>query len=649
MTKMRAFLNINRVLLLAVFVVAALLRFYRFWEIPMTHDELSAISRLRFDSFSDLIKLGIMPDGHPAGTQVFLFYWTRWFGLDPFVIKLPFLLLSLFSIVLIYKIGKIWFSPETGLFASAVAATTQGFILYAQLARPYGFGLFFTLLAVYFWSAYFFNRRSVILLLGYILSAAVAAYMHHFALLFIAILGFSGFFYLRKRELKPYFLANLAVFLLYVPHLPIFFAQLKIGGIGGPGNWLDAPNLSFLFDYLSWVFHYSFWLSGVVVLSVILGGIFSNNKNDLGDFVLKKRITLFLWFALPILIGFAYSVWVNPVLRFSVLLFSLPYFFLFLFSFVSNLKSRIKTALLILLIATSLFSLVKERQHFTVFYHQPASQVVKNAIAHQEVESVFILANVQPYFLDYHLDIFKQKIPYHSFYGEQITPIQLDSLLSTLKEDALIVSGLLPYQQRIVRKYFPYLVKHEKGFTYELALFSKTMKSTSLPNISPVCSLDLKQGNGFWKYKNESLSIDSINGSEILSVESENTWPLAFRDSLKNLVPSRYKHIEITFDLKPSDSLFEVVLVMELKKGNELISWRGLNTRNYPIKQNAWNQVCFSMDLQEAVPEEESIQNLILHAYLWNQSQNSFDILNSHIRVIEGNPLRYTLFNKIEE
>lgn len=636
-------------MLLLIFLLAAALRFYRFWEIPMTHDELSALSRLRFDSFSELIKLGIMPDGHPAGTQVFLFYWTRWFGLDPFVVKLPFLLLSLFSVLLMYKIGKIWFSPEAGLFASAVAATTQAFILYGQLARPYSFGLFFTLLAVYFWSAYFFNRRSVILLLAYVLSAALAAYMHHFALLFIAILGFSGFFYLRRRELKPYFLANLAVFLVYVPHLPIFFAQLKIGGIGGPGNWLDAPTLSFLVDYLSWIFHYSFWFSGSVVLSIIVGGIFSSSKNNLGDFVVKKRITLLLWFALSMLIGYTYSVWVNPVLRFSVLLFSLPYLFLLLFSYISNLKSGIKTALLVLLIASSVYSLVEERQHFTVFYAQPVNQIVKNATDYQEVESVFILANVQPYFLDYHLDILKQDIPYHSFYGEQITPMQLDSLLKNVKEDTLIVSGLLPYQQRIVRKYFSYVIKQEKGFTYELALFSKTAKRPSLPNISPVSSLDLTAENGLWKYKNEFLKKDSISGADLLRVEAENTWPIAFRDSLKNLVSSRYKHIEVEFDLKPNDSLFEVVLVMELKKGNELIAWRGLNTRNYPLYRDIWNQVYFSMDLQEAIPKEEDIQNLVLHTYLWNQSKNSFAVVNSYIRVLEGNPLRYSLFNKIEE
>jgi hypothetical protein len=105
----------------------------------------------------------------------------------------------------------------------------------------------------------------------------------------------------------------------------------------------------------------------------------------------------------------------------------------------------------------------------------------------------------------------------------------------------------------------------------------------------------------------------------------------------------------VEFDLKSSDSLLEVVLVMELKKGNELIAWRGLNTKDYPLRLNKWDRIYLSIDLQEAIPLEENFQNLIFNTYLWNQSQNSFEVINSHIRVFEGNPFRYALFSKIDE
>ena len=80
----------NLTVLVLIIVVAAVLRFFNYAEIPFTHDELSALSRLYYDNFSTLIREGVMPDGHPAGIQVFLYYWVRFFGEDEWIVKLPF-------------------------------------------------------------------------------------------------------------------------------------------------------------------------------------------------------------------------------------------------------------------------------------------------------------------------------------------------------------------------------------------------------------------------------------------------------------------------------------------------------------------------------------------------------------------------------
>ena len=200
MKEMKQVLSVDRILLFTILCVAAFLRFYRFWDIPMTYDELSALSRLRFDNLTDLIHFGILPDGHPAGVQVFLYYWTTLSGMNPFYIKMPFLLLSLFSLLLIYKIAKLWFNSSVGLLSVATAAAMQVFVMYGQMARPYSPALFLTLLTVYFWSRLMFSEPKLRMLLAYALSAALASYMHHFALLFVIIVGFTGFFFLEKKN-----------------------------------------------------------------------------------------------------------------------------------------------------------------------------------------------------------------------------------------------------------------------------------------------------------------------------------------------------------------------------------------------------------------------------------------------------------------
>ena len=100
----------NRTILVLIVVVAAVLRLINYFEIPFTHDEFSALSRLNFDDLTTLIKEGVMSDGHPAGIQVFLFYWVRLFGSDEWIVKLPFTLFGLLSVWLVYAIATRWFN-----------------------------------------------------------------------------------------------------------------------------------------------------------------------------------------------------------------------------------------------------------------------------------------------------------------------------------------------------------------------------------------------------------------------------------------------------------------------------------------------------------------------------------------------------------
>ena len=46
----------NKLLLVLIIIIGTALRFYNYGEIPFTHDEFSALSRLNFNSFSDLIE-----------------------------------------------------------------------------------------------------------------------------------------------------------------------------------------------------------------------------------------------------------------------------------------------------------------------------------------------------------------------------------------------------------------------------------------------------------------------------------------------------------------------------------------------------------------------------------------------------------------
>ena len=66
--------------LLPLLIAAAVFRFWNYNEWSLTNDELSALTRLKFDSFSEMLEKGVRTnDMHPMGVQSFLWVWTEIF------------------------------------------------------------------------------------------------------------------------------------------------------------------------------------------------------------------------------------------------------------------------------------------------------------------------------------------------------------------------------------------------------------------------------------------------------------------------------------------------------------------------------------------------------------------------------------------
>ena len=178
--------NKEHLFLFIILLLASILRFYNAFDIPFTHDELSALFRANFDSFSELINGGVLTDTHPAGVQIFYYYWIYLFGASEFAIKFPFILMGIGSVYWIWKIANNWYNSSVAFIISLFLATLAYPIMYSQIARPYISGLFLTLWMVYHWSYYLFKTTSKINkhLIYYIIVSALCTYNHHFTLLF---------------------------------------------------------------------------------------------------------------------------------------------------------------------------------------------------------------------------------------------------------------------------------------------------------------------------------------------------------------------------------------------------------------------------------------------------------------------------------
>jgi len=622
-------------------------RFRHFTEIPFVHDELSALFRTRFNSFSELIAKGVMPDGHPAGIQVFLWYWGKIAGFSETALKIPFLVMGTASVWFIYLLGKKWFGKTTGLIAAAAAAVMQYTIFYSQIARPYSSGLFFSLLMVYFWSALVFEPQKNFLTnaVFYVLSSSLCAYNHHFSLLFAAIVGFSGLFFIQKAYIKKYILCGLAIFVLYLPHTGIFIHQLKAGGVEA---WLGKPGNDFLLQYIYFVFNYSTGFIAIAAL-LFLCGFFSKNRKKISP----QYILSLVWFLLPFLIGFFYSKYVNSVLQYSVLIFSFPFLLYFLFGRLPELPFRKNLLLVLIILTTGSYSLIYGRRHYRLFYQSAYENIL---LDHQQTENregknlVSIIHSndaISKYYIEKeHLD--------SCFLRD--TQFKIPAELSAWLKDSSASSGFLfygamngadPVNAAIIRDYFPNIISHKKYAGGESFLFSKSGEPSGETHLLTENGFENEKTN--WTSANPANLADtaSFSGRKSFLMNKDTEWSPVFCMPTDSLALQKYDIIEVSLKTKKLSDTIDALVVVSVENNGKPLIWNGSPFYKFIPSENAeknWNTI---FNATEIYLTKNKLRNSQLKVYIWNKGKNRFLIDDIRISIRKGNPVKYGLSEKI--
>lgn len=631
----------NLAILILITGIAAFLRFYDYLHVPFTADEFSALFRTRFAGFTELISGGVIVDGHPAGIQVFLYYWTKAFGYDEWVVKLPFVVMGILSVWLVFLIGNKWFNVTVGMISASFIATIQYTVMYSLIARPYISGLFFSLLTVWCWSKVMLEpeKRFHRNLFCFIIAAALCAYNHHFSLLFAGIVGISGLFLVKRRYLLRYILSGVIIFMLYLPHLNIFLSQLKLGGVGA---WLGKPGVDFIFGYFGYIFHYSFVVL-VVITGLILFGVFRSNKTEAGKYLLFAS-----WFILPLVIGFLYSHLFSPVLQFSVLIVSVPYLFFVLFGHLGEQKSLVNFILVGVIMSANIYSLVFERQFYTLFHLSPYKQVlIDDQEARSEHDKVLCV-----------IDANREKVEHYAqklniatefkWYGDFAMEKDLVSYLKSHYDryDFLYFgsfSGSDPVIIPIIREFFPTLEWQQNYAGGTTFLFSKTPGAESINRIA----LDFENAEPEgWLMTGNEIITDSVfcGGHHACLIGSDCEWSPALSVPLKRIAENRYGFIDISVSVLLNGPGDDILLVASLQKEDKTLYWNAKPFSRYlsnDSAKNEWTRIHLSLKLIDII---KSVKDQQLKVYIWNKGQKDFFIDDFKVRFRKGNPLLYGLY-----
>ncbi|MDO9511190.1 MAG: glycosyltransferase family 39 protein [Bacteroidales bacterium] len=635
---MKSFLDkyLFQILLGLIMFTAALLRLWDFASWSLTNDELSALNRLQFDNLSDVIRQGVMlSDFHPAGVQVFLYFWVKLVGPAAWLLRLPFVLCGIASVYVLFLIGRQWFGRNAALIAASIFSVLIYPVLMSQLARPYSPGLLFVLLSVYYWNRILFTenckRFDYVL---YALFLVLTAYMHNYSFLFVVILGFVGFFLVNKQNWKKYFASHVLASVLYLPHLNIFLYQFGIGGIGGEKGWLGAPDMYWLGDFLFYAFNNSGWFIALM-LAVLLVILLGNQHG----FRMQRAMWLSLvFFLVPYLIAHVYSLFRNPILQFSTLYFSFPFLLLLLVSFWKR-ESLIVTGFIVVIICIAgsisvLSGIQSYRDYQFADFKSVVHDMIKIETENPGTRTAWVLAANHPNYVRYYYDDANKISPEFPVYslenGSEVKALvwMLDTTTAGMFGYARLKNAL-PGIPDIIEGTFPYLIFSEKyAGKSELYIFSKDSTLEKKPERKRISHFytSFESEDDRFHVNRLMLDTNAFTGQYCYRIPAADEWGPGITIKTGELGLRFPSILRVTLNARSEAQLKDSPVVISITNSiGETYVWASSNLENF-LKPGKWGRVVLTVQ----IPHPTSIDD-VLKIFVWNKDHQEIFIDNMEI------------------
>lgn len=627
--------------LLSILLFASILRFWNFFSIPYHHDEISALNRTFFTNFSDLIEYGVKTtDTHPPFVQIWLFYYTKIFGYEEWIVKLPFILVGILSLFTLYKISRKWTNETVALLIVALFSVSQFHIMHSQMIRMYIPGFFFTLQFIWFWSEWvFFKNNSKKNLLFYVLFGLLASLTHHFGLFAVLLTAISGLILIQKKLLFKYIGWNLLIPILYLPNIGVFLFQFGVGGVGGPDGWLGAPQSDFLLRFVDYFFNFSWILIGFVCVFFIYS-LFSKKNSFVLNY--KRILFSFALFFITFLTAYYYSKYKNPVLQFSTLLFVSPFLFIGLFSLLKQQGKIFQWILIFGIGVIGIFDLFQNRLYYELFYTSGFEEsLIVSSKASKQNKNTFCIIALDKGKVNFYEKIGKQKISADYFFiekGNYITPEAFDKKMSELSKKTERISYFYaevipPIYKQIIEEYFPRKSYVKNYYLFQHVIFTKGEDRANI--ISDIFN------------SKEWTNCEGINHTKKwLELSDKIEWGPAFTEMISQLDIDKNDDLSITSKIKLTSLNHDLALVATIQYGDSSLYYSSVDMKSGKLNLED-STISFTTFLSLRDLEKYNQNELKFTTYVWNRSKQKAQIKSFVVKKESRNPYLYGLMEPI--
>ncbi|KPJ60354.1 MAG: hypothetical protein AMJ46_07225 [Latescibacteria bacterium DG_63] len=214
----------NRALVLVLLVVAAALRVYHLSSQSIWVDEMLTLSSSGITA--PLSAIDIFDNLHGPLHSMILFLWTRVAGDSEFALRVPSVLFSVLSLIVIYRLILKLSDSKTALVALALMAISPFHLWYGQEARNYS--LLLLLSALSFDSYLSLLSEPGRTNFGKYVLFTFAAFLSNMSMAFLVIVQDLLFFFSpRKLSFRNLVLAHILIALLLLPWLKGMFERVE--------------------------------------------------------------------------------------------------------------------------------------------------------------------------------------------------------------------------------------------------------------------------------------------------------------------------------------------------------------------------------------------------------------------------------------
>ncbi|MDO5760202.1 MAG: glycosyltransferase family 39 protein [Bacteroidota bacterium] len=606
-------------LVIGIILVGMVLRFWNYTNIPYTHDEISAILRTNYNSISQLIQQGVLPDGHPLLIQVFLYFWVKLFGSAEWVVKLPFTLCGVGALIYVFLVCKKLFSFSASVVILSFMAILKPMVMYSQIARPYITGVFFVCAALYYMVKIFqsndISKKDAFFFVFFMLLSALNHHISFLASLIMAFVFICGYKTENKTILRKFIVLVFISCLLYLPNIPITLAQLRLQGL----SWLSKPDIFFLFNFLKYLFPYAYFTVPIIILLCLF-----LYKKEYRQERLRTRVSVIsiCIFLLNFIIPYLYSIIVSPIIQYSTLLFSLPFLLFFCFGMIRDLSIKITYLLVCLILCIGIVSLVYEHDYYSQYYESIYKKIPQNMLSSTKTyKNITLLQNDNDRKIKFYADRLKINVKHEDIAKHTTSPYEIVNFIKNNKQEYLYF-GSLSYEnaiwEAVISDYYPYVSEvnnYQRGST---KVFAKH-KGKGFENVSVSYSRPLF-------INKDTITLDNKEYSPAVDIDLRK-WNIGKNDFID---------IMCEIDTTSYNALLVAECKMMLRK-----HWQGQSLNNFPQQEDKWTKIYLSIKLSDLPIYQFS--PLTLKTYIWNKEKENIKIRNFQVRLRKGNPIVYNI------